>query len=713
MNRPDKLLGAVIDDRYAISARLARGGMATVYRARDRRLDRDVAIKFMHSHLAEQPEFVSRFNHEARAAAKLSSPFVVNVFDQGVTTTPDGRRAYLVMELVSGPDLRSELSRHGSLNLGAALEITRQVLSALAVAHDADLIHRDVKPENILMTEPLDAGHVFSKPSIHAKVADFGLARAVTTSTATQSNQVLGTVAYVAPELVTKGKSGAPADVYSTGIMLYELLAGRLPFTGETPLAVAYSQVNDAMPRLGELADWIPAGVDSLIGLFTAKDPDDRPANGRAALEALNALVGTLPEEALIRRVPVFPVAKSEATAVIGSADAGASDASAIPDGATSALEFPNATRVLTSALNNPISEGDAKPTKAAKGAARRRAKDAKAAQKSQRKAAAGAAATAGVAGTAVIGNELVRHNTPVAPGRKHRRWPVVVALLLFLAGAGAYATHWYFTQGPGLRVEIAKVAGLSETAAKAKLAEKGFTTSSTQAFSDDVEKGIVIGTDPGAGEFAHPSTKIELTVSKGIEHLVVPDVKNKTLADAQQALKDARFVPGSSEAYSETVAEGLVISQNPAAGESVPHDSPVEVVISKGREPIAVPDVRGQDIETATQRITDKGLLIVKTEAYSDTVSEGVVISQEPTASETLYKGDQVSLVVSKGPELVEVPNVFGKQQGEATQILEDAGFKVEIDAFLGGYFGTVRAQSPNAGEMLRRGSTVVLTVV
>lgn len=201
----DPLLNAAIDGRYVIISRLARGGMASVYHAHDTRLERDVAVKIIHSHLAEQPDFVERFIREARSAAKLSSPHVVNVYDQGVAHTPIGELPYLVMQLITYPDLRSQLAQHGSLPLGMALTITRQVLQALAVAHQADVIHRDVKPENILLDKPLDINAVLDKPVINAQVADFGLARAA--SSATQTATVLGTVAYVAPELVTNGSA--------------------------------------------------------------------------------------------------------------------------------------------------------------------------------------------------------------------------------------------------------------------------------------------------------------------------------------------------------------------------------------------------------------------------------------------------------------------------------------------------------------------------
>lgn len=307
----DSLLGAVVDGRYVITRRIARGGMATVYRARDKRLERDVAIKLMHRHLAESPDFTARFNREARAAARLSSAYVVTVHDQGVWDSGDGRHAYLVMEYVPGPDVRSELIRTGSFTLGTALAITEQTLRALSSAHSAGIVHRDVKPENVMLTSRIPPVSIFERPEIHAKVADFGLARAVTSVSPT-TGQAMGTVTYMAPEVITTGVAEAPADVYAVGIMLYEFLTGELPFQAETPIATAYMHINEPMPHVAEQADWIPASLDSFIALLTAKDASQRPANGEEALRELLAITRSIPEEDLIRRIPVIPAPQSD-----------------------------------------------------------------------------------------------------------------------------------------------------------------------------------------------------------------------------------------------------------------------------------------------------------------------------------------------------------------------------------------------------------------
>src|SRR5919107_5558639 len=266
----DPLVGHLVDGRYEVVSRIARGGMATVYLAVDRRLDREVALKVMHPHLAEGSSgaaFVARFRREARAAARLTHPGLVGVYDQGV----DGDTSYLTLEYVDGTNLRRHLGEQGALTVGEAFSILERVLDALAAAHRTGLVHRDVKPENVLLASD---GRV--------KVADFGLARAVTEVTSTTTGTVLGTVAYLAPELVARGVSDTRTDVYAVGVLLYEMLTGRQPFTGETPIQVAFQHVNLDIPGPSRLVPWLPQEVDELVGALAARDPADRPADGGA-----------------------------------------------------------------------------------------------------------------------------------------------------------------------------------------------------------------------------------------------------------------------------------------------------------------------------------------------------------------------------------------------------------------------------------------------
>nr|WP_275587072.1 Stk1 family PASTA domain-containing Ser/Thr kinase [Arcanobacterium pluranimalium] len=685
----------VIEDRYVIQARLARGGMASVYRATDSRLGRDVAIKFIHPHLAEQDALTQRFIKEARSAASLYSPHIVAVYDQGVANLPDGARAYLVMELVPGPNLRRQFNELGSFTLGQAFDIAKQILVALSVAHGKGIIHRDVKPENILLSDSFDHAQSLGTNTVTAKVGDFGLAKAVTDSSSAHTTSMLGTVGYVAPEIVSHGKIGPASDIYSVGIMLYELIAGHLPFTGTSPLSIAYSHVNDPVPRLNEHAEWIPITVDSLISLFTAKDPHKRPQTGQAALDALTDVYESIPQELLIRRIPIFPVPKDAAN-----------DEPQAPTSARTALF--DATQVVSPdagakslAQHEPLAATGLLPAEFAPSVG------------ASASLGADVSVDAGASAHSVANSVEVAAAPPSSPKKRRRRWPIFLGLFVLLASCLGFGVHWWFSSGPGLRVEVINVTGQPEQTAIDNLKKAGFSVKTTHAFSDTVPKGTTIATDPKAGAKIHPSTAVTLLISDGIEMLTVPNVVAQPQAQAEEALRNARFAPKVTHAWSDTVEKGKVVSQEPAAGDSVPHDSEVKIAISQGREPVKVPNVVGKDSAQAQDLLAKAGLKASASEEYSNTVPKGQVISQDPNEGTSLYRNDTVKLVISKGPQLVQVPDVFGKQEKEAITILKNAGFQVEVERILFGVFGTVRAQNPGAGEMVLPGSTIKLKVV
>jgi serine/threonine protein kinase len=329
---PDPLIGRLVDGRYAVEARIARGGMATVYLALDRRLEREVALKVMHAHLADDPQFTARFIREARAAARLPYPGVVAVFDQG----EDHGLLYLAMEYLAGRTLREVLDELGVLTPGEALEVIEPILEALAAAHAAGIVHRDMKPENVILT---DDGRV--------KVADFGLARAASASTAT-SGVLMGTAAYLAPELLARGVAGARVDVYAVGVMLFEMLTGLLPFTGDEPLQVAYRHVHEDMPPPSSVVRGLPAPLDVLVGAATARDPELRPVDAGALL--------ALERSARSRLDPGDLAVRPARPAVRRSAGAGRTQALGAPPAA-----YP--TRALVPALpGEPPPAGDDHP---------------------------------------------------------------------------------------------------------------------------------------------------------------------------------------------------------------------------------------------------------------------------------------------------------------------------------------------------------------
>ena len=675
----DSLLGAVVDGRYVIARRIARGGMATVYRARDKRLERDVAIKLMHRHLAESPDFTARFNREARAAARLSSAYVVTVHDQGVWDSGDGRHAYLVMEYVPGPDVRSELIRTGSFTLGTALAITEQTLRALSSAHSAGIVHRDVKPENVMLTSRIPPVSIFERPEIHAKVADFGLARAVTSVSPT-TGQAMGTVTYMAPEVITTGVAEAPADVYAVGIMLYEFLTGELPFQAETPIATAYMHINEPMPHVAEQADWIPASLDSFIALLTAKDASQRPANGEEALRELLAITRSIPEEDLIRRIPVIPAPQSDGEDDDGEDDA-PPDPKPLPAAPTTTMPMPGPVPPDGAApAAEPIPPGGGADDGNGARRLRRRRTD-------------------------------LRHETPELPGRRRRQGRRAWAALAILLAVAMTAVLWYFRAGPGKRVTIPAVAGQTYEQALNSLREEGLTARRRNVYSDTVPSGSVVSTDPGGGGRVHPSRVVTVTVSRGVEQVTVPDLSGLSAQEARRRLGSARLVYREAAVYSESVDEGRVVSQSVAADTAVNHDSAVTVTISKGRQPIRVPNVVGKSEADANNAIRKAGLTVSRQEEHSDTVAQGVVISQDPSKG-TVHRGDSVTVVVSQGPELVDVPNVVDMRREEATTTLQNAGFQVQADNVFGGYFGIVRSQSPAAGTKARKGTGVKIAV-
>ncbi|MHB1063777.1 MAG: Stk1 family PASTA domain-containing Ser/Thr kinase [Georgenia sp.] len=635
----DPILGQLVDDRYEVTARIARGGMATVYRATDRRLDRTVAVKVMHPHLAESPDFVARFRREARAAARLSHPGVVAVHDQGTTAGA----AYLTMEFVDGPNLRAVLRERGALPVGEALGLVEHVLDALASAHRAGLVHRDIKPENVLLT-----------PDGRPKLADFGLARAVSEATAATTGTVLGTVAYLAPEIVTEGRADARADVYAVGVLLYELLTGAQPFVGEAPIQIAFQHVNSTVPAPSSAVPWLPVDVDDVVGALTARDPDERPKDADAALPLVRRCLAALDPVTLARRADVAP------TTVVADDDTAVHPAASGDPDATRATELPGHGTVAL-----PI------------GAITRAAAD------------------------------------PPAKRRRGRR--LLAVLLVLLVAAGGLAA-WWFLAGPGARVPAPTAVGLTEAEAVAAVEDVGLVPVVEQAHHDTVPEGVVVSSHPEAGTAVPRDGEVTLTVSLGILMIEVPPVVDLTTEAATTALLAVRLEPGTvTEEYHGTVPAGTILSSTPAAGELVEHTRAVDLVVSKGREPVELPDVVGRPREEAVTAVEQAGLAVsAVTEEFSDDVPVGEIISQEPAAgSVQLYRDDAVRLVASRGPELFEVPNVFGQRIAKARKVLKDAGFVVEVKEIFGGPLGLVQAQDPRAGFMLPRKSVITLTVV
>jgi len=645
----ESLLGRVIDGRYRVQSHIADGGMASVYLALDTRLDRDVALKVLRRDLAQDEGFASRFRREARSAARLSHPNVVSVFDQG----EDDGHMFLAMEYVPGQTLREVMRAEGPLTPRAALDIMAPVLQALGAAHRAGIIHRDVKPENIILRE--DDGTV--------KVADFGLARAVSNQTSTsQTGVLLGTVAYLSPEQVERGIADARSDVYAAGLILFEMLTGSKAFTGDTPIHIAYQHVHSSVPAPSSRVSTVPGELDALVALATSRDPDQRPSDADDFLAQVRRSRAMLTPTELDRR-PQGPSAM-------------AAGASTVAVERTSAFPVDPSHEARHSRPVGPVAlPVDRTPT-------------------------------------APPGPDPWTDDEGGGGPRRRAPWGWVVAALLVTALAGVAA--WWFMAGPGSPTVVPRVTNLTYAQAQGALQKAHLSGERVDAFDETIPKGVVISTDPGAGTELRRSQDVTVTVSRGPERYAVPAVVGASANEAQARLTATKLALGkTTEAYSEKVAQGLVISTDPKVGTSLKRGAKVDIVVSRGRQPVEVPDFTGKPADQAVKALTDAGLQVDATEQKNDdTVPKGSVISQTPSSG-TLYRGDKVTLVVSKGPEVVKVPDVQGKQEADAVKILEDAGFQVKVDRFMGGIFGTVRSQNPAAGSEQPKKTTITLVIV
>jgi serine/threonine-protein kinase len=656
----DRLVGRVLDGRYRVGSRVAKGGMATVYEALDMRLDRIVALKVMHLGLGDDAEFGRRFVAEARAAAKLSHPNVVAVFDQG----NDHDTLFLAMEYVPGRTLRDVIRQQAPLSPARALDLLAPVLSALSAAHDAGIVHRDIKPENVLISND---GTV--------KVADFGLARAVTTTgnTATQG-LLMGTVSYLAPELVTDGRADARSDVYSSGILLYELLTGNKPHTGDTPIQVAYAHVHADVPPPSQVVPGIPPYVDALVQRATARDRDLRPADARVFSRQVHrvrsAIEEGLPDDPELTGDLTIPIQQMRQD-------------NEYDDGYTRGTEYVE---------QPPRNDTIVVPFEPASQPSLLRP------QGATRKAATPPPARP-------VGLQQRR-------GRGRGRGLIALIAVLALAiGIGSAA--WFY--GVHRYTSTPLLLNLTAADANTQAVESGLTTTlANQDYSEDVQKGEVMKTDPEPGARIRKNGEVSLTVSKGPERYRVPQLAGLDEEAARRALESIRLVVGEvSQSYSETVPTGRVIVFSPRFDSVMKPGDSVNLAISKGKKPIAVQDLTGKPVREATRILKKAGFAVGRTDQFDEKVPEGRVISQTPNNG-TLFARDKVQLVVSKGPALRDVPNVRSKKLVDAQRILTEAGFKVKVvKAQFNLGLNLVAGQSPAAGQKAKPGTTITVTVL
>jgi beta-lactam-binding protein with PASTA domain/tRNA A-37 threonylcarbamoyl transferase component Bud32 len=665
----DPLTGRLLDGRYAVTARVAHGGMATVYQATDTRLDRQVALKVMHAELARDEEFVRRFIGEAKSVARLSHQNVVAVFDQG----SDGPFLYLAMEYVPGRTLKEVLRDSGRFSPATALEIMTGVLDGLAAAHASGIVHRDIKPENVLLTAD---GRI--------KVADFGLARAQSAAAHTRAGLLIGTVSYVPPEQVTGGSMGPGGDVYSAGVMLFELLTGRLPFTGDTPLSVAYQHVNSGVPAPSALVPGIPAAVDQLVLAATSRDPARRPADAGEFLRAVRQVREGLAQSSRPE--------SSGLTGVMGAGVQGLTEAPWLD------LDTPAATNgwwargaSATSAAGPGTGAFNATPT------------------------------GTGQFGMGQFGMAQFRgggredsHTLVVDRGHGDRyrggrepflgRWLFSPRLLIVVVviglGVGIGVGGWWLTTGRF--VQVPSVSGASLTQVTAVLTADGFTVKRGRVHSNAVASGSVVGTRP-AGRVSKGAT-ITILVSSGPFTSVVPKVQNDPLTAAQAALRRVHLASTPQQVGSNAPV-GTVIGTNPPAGTTWPQTKTVTILVAGGPQ---LPDFAGMNYQAAQQWASQHDVNLQQQPDNNSQQPQGIITGQEPAAATLVRPGQTVVVNVSTGPQVVGVPDVNGASVEQATQILQASGFQVQVNRY--GPFDKVFDYSP--ATQAPRGSTIVLAV-
>ncbi|WP_432679053.1 Stk1 family PASTA domain-containing Ser/Thr kinase [Rhodococcus pyridinivorans] len=674
----DRLVGVVLDRRYRIESQIARGGMSTVYRGTDMRLDRPVAVKIMDPQFAADPQFLARFEFEARSVARLTHPGLVAVYDQG----QDGDHVFLVMELVEGGTLRELLRERGPMPPHAAAAVAAPVLGALAVAHRAGLVHRDIKPENILIS---GNGEV--------KIADFGLVRAVAAATTTSRSVILGTAAYLSPEQVTVGSADARSDVYSAGVLVYEMLTGRTPFTGDTSLSVAYQRVEKDVPDPSSAIDGVPPELDAFVRRATEREPSERYADAQVMADALGEICDTLdlpryrvpaPRRSAVRTPPVVDPDAAAPTRTVDGAASGHAD----PAPATTVLPGSGAnshapTTVQTAAPATPDPNAPATPPHPTRVATRTHPRP---------------------------DTEPVAPRPDYATDRHRQRrsaagWiAAIIVLALFMGIAG-----WWL--GAGRLTDVPTVLGLDRAAAVSAIETAGLSSEIRGEYSDDVPVDTVLGTDPTAGSRVPDGDTIALLVSLGRPTVPsIPGAGERSVVEDELRSRTFEPVEGGT-AFSTTVPEGGVAALDPAPGTVLPVGSEVALVISKGSPPVTLPDLTGRPVDEARRILDEAGLTVGDIrEVFDADVDEGRVIGTDPEEGEDVSAGGTVTLLVSNA---VKVPSMLGRSVGSARDELTRLGFEVEVRQLGDSDRSVVIGQNPGAGRRAEQGSTVTLTAL
>ncbi|NIL81636.1 Stk1 family PASTA domain-containing Ser/Thr kinase [Rhodococcoides kroppenstedtii] len=663
------LLGAFLERRYRVDAPIARGGMSTVYRGLDTRLDRPVAIKVMDPQFAGDPEFVRRFEFEARAVARLHHPGLVAVHDHG----RDGDHAFLVMELVEGGTLRELLRERGPMPPHAAVAVLQPVLDALAVAHRAGLVHRDVKPENVLISDDGDV-----------KIADFGLVRAVAAATTTSASVILGTAAYLSPEQVTSGTADARSDVYSAGVLLYEMLTGRTPFDGDTSLSIAYQRVENDVPAPGSVVPGVPRHLDAVVRDATRRAPEERFRDAGTMGEALRSVTAALGLPSY--RVPA-PARSAEhlSAETLHAPRPYAPQAPRSPD--TAIVAVPAA----SIGAGPAVSIGAPSPTRHTKMVTASVPRDTEAEPRN---------------GSESTGRGVFAYPDYAADRRRSRRVAAIWVAILVVAALVLGTVGWW--AGSGRFTAVPAVDGLDRTSAVSAIEAADLSATVEGRWTDDAPTDRLLGTDPPAGSRLGRGETVTVLVSQG--RPTVPDLVPGASPDqVAGALEDRTFVAvDGGEAFSSSAARGDVAALDPAPGTVLPVGSEVRVVTSKGAPPVDVPDVRGRSEQDARAALDRVGITVSAVEEVFDAdVDRGSVVGTDPAAGTGVTAGTAVTLRVSTA---VPVPSLLGRTVGSAREELERLGLDVRVRQVTRTDRSLVISQTPGPSERVAPGGTVTL---